>query len=235
MGLCKNAVDAYVKFGDVKRAIDCCVLLNQWNYAVELAEQNNFVQIEQAKRFTHRALPIEPGEARLPVSLTDGQNILTAGPDVLTGWIETFDGERVAEVSAPRRDEGIGIPYWEVRARLDRAVIHTLRLEGDDELSQFAGVSAQVLGISAQDVATKLAAGETHVIRMKIEPGRAIKFTDIIRGPIVFQSDTVDDKHSDRLSRPVAGKREGHDDGPNTQSRQPRSCTRKNKATLGAS
>lgn len=47
MGLCKNAVDAYVKFGDVKRAIDCCVLLNQWNYAVELAEQNNFVQIEQ--------------------------------------------------------------------------------------------------------------------------------------------------------------------------------------------
>ena len=28
MGLCKNAVDAYVKFGDVKRAIDCCVLLN---------------------------------------------------------------------------------------------------------------------------------------------------------------------------------------------------------------
>ena len=47
MGLCKNAVDSYVKFGDVKRAIDCCVLLNQWNYAVELAEKNNFVQIEQ--------------------------------------------------------------------------------------------------------------------------------------------------------------------------------------------
>ena len=39
MGLCKNAVDAYVKFGDPKKAIDCCVLLNQWNLAVELAEQ----------------------------------------------------------------------------------------------------------------------------------------------------------------------------------------------------
>lgn len=47
MGLCKAAVDAFVKFGDVKRAIDCCVLLNQWNMAVELAEQNNFPQIEQ--------------------------------------------------------------------------------------------------------------------------------------------------------------------------------------------
>jgi len=47
MGLCTAAVAAFVKFGDVKRAIDCCVLLNQWNQAVELAEQNNFVQIEQ--------------------------------------------------------------------------------------------------------------------------------------------------------------------------------------------
>ena len=26
------------KFGDPKKAIDCCVLLNQWNLAVELAE-----------------------------------------------------------------------------------------------------------------------------------------------------------------------------------------------------
>lgn len=47
MGLCQAAVNAFVKFGDVKRAIDCCVLLNQWHLAVELAEQNNFVQIEQ--------------------------------------------------------------------------------------------------------------------------------------------------------------------------------------------
>jgi WD repeat-containing protein 35 len=46
MGLCNAAVLSFVKFGDVKRAIDCCVLLNQWNQAVELAEQNNFVQIE---------------------------------------------------------------------------------------------------------------------------------------------------------------------------------------------
>lgn len=73
-----------------------------------------------------------PGEVRLPVSITDGQNILSAGPAVLTGWVETFDGERVAEVSAPRRSEGIEIPYWEVRVQLDRAIIHTLRFEGDD-------------------------------------------------------------------------------------------------------
>ena len=43
MGLCKEAVDAFVKFGDVKRAVDCCILLNQWHLAVELAEQHNLV------------------------------------------------------------------------------------------------------------------------------------------------------------------------------------------------
>lgn len=32
-----------MRFGDVKKAIDCCVLLNQWNQAVELAEQHNFL------------------------------------------------------------------------------------------------------------------------------------------------------------------------------------------------
>jgi WD repeat-containing protein 35 len=32
--------------GDVKRAVDCCVLLNQWGQAVALAQQANFPQIE---------------------------------------------------------------------------------------------------------------------------------------------------------------------------------------------
>lgn len=46
VGLCEQAVTAYLKAGDVRKAVDCCVLLNQWNQAVELAEQHNFVQIE---------------------------------------------------------------------------------------------------------------------------------------------------------------------------------------------
>ena len=40
------AVKAHLKAGNVREAIDCCVLLNQWNQAIELAEKNNFVQIE---------------------------------------------------------------------------------------------------------------------------------------------------------------------------------------------
>ncbi len=32
--------------GDTKRAIDCCILLNQWDQAMELAQQHNFPQAE---------------------------------------------------------------------------------------------------------------------------------------------------------------------------------------------
>ena len=45
-GLCEEAVNCYIKYGDPKKAIDTCVLMNKWNLAVELAEKNNFFQIE---------------------------------------------------------------------------------------------------------------------------------------------------------------------------------------------
>ena len=45
-GLCEEAVNCYLKYGDPKKAIDTCVLMNKWNLAVELAEKNNFFQIE---------------------------------------------------------------------------------------------------------------------------------------------------------------------------------------------
>ena len=46
IGICDEAVDAFLKVGNVKRALDCCVLLNQWAKAVELAEKYNFVAVE---------------------------------------------------------------------------------------------------------------------------------------------------------------------------------------------
>jgi len=46
VGLCQQAVQAYLRIGDVKTAVDTCVLLNQWDLAVNLAEQHNFQQIE---------------------------------------------------------------------------------------------------------------------------------------------------------------------------------------------
>ena len=45
VGLSEPAVEAYKKAGDVKAAIDCCVLLNQWDQAVQLAETHEFPQV----------------------------------------------------------------------------------------------------------------------------------------------------------------------------------------------
>ncbi|CAJ1415377.1 unnamed protein product [Effrenium voratum] len=46
VGLCEQAVQAFLRHGDVKTAVDTCVLLNQWELAVNLAQQHNFQQIE---------------------------------------------------------------------------------------------------------------------------------------------------------------------------------------------
>ena len=44
--MCECAVEAYLRINEVKKAIDSCILLNDWNQAVELAEKHNFLQIE---------------------------------------------------------------------------------------------------------------------------------------------------------------------------------------------
>jgi WD repeat-containing protein 35 len=44
--MCKQAVAAFGKAGQVKHAVDICVYLNQWDMAVELAEINKFPEIE---------------------------------------------------------------------------------------------------------------------------------------------------------------------------------------------
>jgi WD repeat-containing protein 35 len=46
VGMAEYAVKCYERAGQVKTAIDCCVLLNHWNIAVELAEKHRFTQIE---------------------------------------------------------------------------------------------------------------------------------------------------------------------------------------------
>lgn len=49
------------------------------------------------------------------------------------------------------------------------------------------------LGLSAQEVQSRIAAGESHVIRLKVPEGES-RFVDAIRGEIVFQNTEVDDQ-----------------------------------------
>uniref|UniRef100_A0A0G4GH72 Uncharacterized protein n=1 Tax=Chromera velia CCMP2878 TaxID=1169474 RepID=A0A0G4GH72_9ALVE len=46
VGQCEEAVSAFIRYGDTKAAVDACVLLNNWDVAVQLAEQHEFPQIE---------------------------------------------------------------------------------------------------------------------------------------------------------------------------------------------
>ncbi|KAI0210975.1 WD repeat-containing protein 35 [Lamellibrachia satsuma] len=45
VGMCEEAVAAYIKSNKVKSAIDTCVQLNQWNQAIDLAKQHNMQEI----------------------------------------------------------------------------------------------------------------------------------------------------------------------------------------------
>ena len=128
-----------------------------------------------------------PGDVRLPISITDGQSVMTTGPDVLSGWVETFDGERVAEVSAPRRDTGIVLPYWEVRVVLQRAVIHTLRLDGDD------GYGATFEVWDPADVPTPLLGGQLPPLETPTvdDPRGVIPYCSLTPEPCPLHTETL--------------------------------------------
>jgi hypothetical protein len=83
------------------------------------------------QRFPNSPL-FTPGEARLPISLSDGQNLSTTGPDSINGQILTEDGTVVTDIVATLRNTDIVVPYWEVRANIPAAGTYVLRLEGDD-------------------------------------------------------------------------------------------------------
>jgi hypothetical protein len=89
------------------------------------------VGFQVVQRFPSSPL-FTPGAVRLPVSLSDGQNLLSTGPASLPGWIETIDGERVTDITAMFRNAGIEVPYYEIRADLPKAGIHVLRFADDD-------------------------------------------------------------------------------------------------------
>ena len=55
VGLCEQAVQSFTKCSKIKEAIDCCVLLNQWDLAISLAKQHNIKEIDSllAKYASH--------------------------------------------------------------------------------------------------------------------------------------------------------------------------------------
>jgi len=50
------------------------------------------------------------------------------------------------------------------------------------------------LTLSKEEVENRIQSGEKHVIRLKVEQGKTISFTDMVRDEVSFESDLVDDK-----------------------------------------
>lgn len=50
------------------------------------------------------------------------------------------------------------------------------------------------LNLKQEETLKRIAEGNHYVIRLKVEAGEEISFTDLIRGKVVFKSDVVDDK-----------------------------------------
>jgi WD repeat-containing protein 35 len=46
LGMHEEAVDCHLRSGNPKAAVDCCVVLNRWDVALELAERHDFPQVE---------------------------------------------------------------------------------------------------------------------------------------------------------------------------------------------
>ena len=54
--------------GEPQKAVDCCVLLSQWDQAVQLAQQYNIPQV-QALLFKYAAMLLEQGKTMAAVQL----------------------------------------------------------------------------------------------------------------------------------------------------------------------
>lgn len=50
------------------------------------------------------------------------------------------------------------------------------------------------LTLAPEDIARRIEAGEPHVVRLRVEPGETLRFTDLIRGEVAIETDQVDDQ-----------------------------------------
>jgi len=100
-GMVDAAVECFVKAGDTKLAIDCCVLLNNWTKAVQLAEQYNFPQIEglltkQVNSF------LEKGDQLKAIELFRRANRATDAAQLLATMAEDIGKKQVNPLRAKK-------------------------------------------------------------------------------------------------------------------------------------
>lgn len=51
VGLCAEAVAAFLRAGDARRAVECCVALHQWDQAMALAKEHDYPEVGWVQDF----------------------------------------------------------------------------------------------------------------------------------------------------------------------------------------
>jgi glutamyl-tRNA synthetase len=72
--------------------------------------------------------------------------------------------------------------------------LSALREEQQKQKVAFAKYDKHCLHLSEEEIKKNLADGIPYVIRLNVEPGSTIKFTDYIRNDVEFSSDVIDDQ-----------------------------------------
>lgn len=76
--------------------------------------------------------------------------------------------------------------------------LDAMRAQGDEAAAKYDTTTRNrmknALTLDADEVQRRLDAGEPHVVRMKVPTGESVRFDDLIRGSVTFETSEVDDQ-----------------------------------------
>jgi len=131
VGIHETATDCYLKAGDVRAGIDCCVLLNQWDRAVSLAEQHDYPQIEGLLSKYAKYL-LDKGEKLQAVELYRKANKATDAAKLLA-----MIAEEVTKVQAdPLRAKKLNVLAALEVERFRKTALDMSQVNGDTDVAQ---------------------------------------------------------------------------------------------------
>ncbi len=114
------------------------------------------------------------------------------GPEIGGAVGPYFQTERMGTYEAALEElkaKGAAYPCFCTKERLDAC-----RQEAEREHGGYAGYDGHCRSIPAEEAASRIAAGEPHVWRLRVPEGHGpIQFDDAVYGPMAFPADVMDD------------------------------------------
>lgn len=105
-------------------------------------------------------------------------------------------GDRYAEAARALLDAGRAYVAFDTPEEVE-ALRERLRTDANPTPTYDAstrGAMTNSLTLDAEEVRRRLDAGEPHVVRLKVDPGETVSFTDRVRGEVAFDTAQVDDQ-----------------------------------------